>query len=162
MLDRLDLSSVGYNITTAARKRALLLTFAGEGLCDLVDSMPDDKFTVTQADTAAGLDVYTKTVKVLTEHFSPIINIEIQKYKFHESKQTQDTVQEYYEYLSTLADTCGFADKNAEIKSKIISGCKSNKLKMKGLHNPNMTLVELLDQARAYEVNRKIGKRDAG
>ena len=153
--DRLDLFFVGYNITAAAQKRALLLTFAGEGLCDLVDSMPDTKFTVTEADTAAGLDIYTKTVKVLTEHFSPIINKELQKYKFHESKQTQDTVQEYYEYLSTLADTCGFADKDAEIKSKIISGCKSHKLKMKGLHNPNMTLLELLDHARAYEITER-------
>ena len=153
--DRLDLFFVGYNITAAARKRALLLTFGGEGLCDLVDSMPAEKFTLTEADTAAHLDAYSKTVKVLTEHFSPQINIEIQKYTFHESKQTQDTVQEYYEYLSTLADTCGFADKNAEIKSKIISGCKSKKLKMKGLHNPNMTLVELLDQARTYEITEK-------
>ena len=95
--DRLSLFFVGYNITDAAQKRALLLTFAGEGLCDLVDSMPDTKFTLTEADTAAGLDQYSKTVKVLTDHFSPIINIEIQKYKFHESRQTQDTVQEYYE-----------------------------------------------------------------
>ena len=156
--DRLSLFFVGYNITDAAQKRALLLTFAGEGLCDLVDSMPDTKFTLTEADTAAGLDQYSKTVKVLTDHFSPIINIEIQKYKFHESRQTQDTVQEYYEYLSTLADTCGFADKNAEIKSKIISGCKSQKLRMKGLHNPNLTLAELLDHARAYEITEKSAK----
>ena len=153
--DRLCLFFVGYGITDAAQKRALLLTFAGEGMCDLVDSMPDAKFTLTEADTAAELDIFSKTVKVLTEHFSPIINKELQKYKFHESKQTQDTVQEYYEYLSTLADTCGFADKDAEIKSKIISGCKSDKLRMKGLHNPNLSLQDLLDHARAYEITQR-------
>ena len=61
--DRLELFFVGYNITNAPRKRALMLTFGGESLCDLVDSMPDDKFTLTEADRTAGLDVYTKTVK---------------------------------------------------------------------------------------------------
>ena len=135
-----------------------MLTFGGEGLCDLVDSLPADRFVVTEADTRAGIDIYKKTVAILTQHFSPLINVEIQKYKFHECRQTQETVQEYYEHLSTLADTCGFADKDSEIKSKIISGCKSSKLRMKGLHNPNLTLTELLDHGRAYEITEKSAK----
>ena len=133
-------------------------TFGGEGLCDLVDSLPADKLTVTEADTAAGIYIYQKTIATLTQHFSPQINVEIQKYKFHECRQTQETVQEFYEHLSALADTCGFADKNSEIKSKIISGCKSNKLRMKGLHNPNMTLTQLLDHGKAYEITEKSAK----
>ena len=155
---RLDQFFVGYAITEPPRKKALLLTFGGEGLCDLVDSLPQDKFTVTAADTEAGLDVYTKTVKTLTEHFSPKVNIEIQRYKFHECRQTEDTLQEYYEHLSCLADTCRFADKDAEIKSRIIRGCKSKKLMMKGFHNPNMTLTELLECGRAQEIAEKSAK----
>ena len=156
--ERLDLYFEGYEITAPARKRALLLTFGGGGLCDLVDSLPQDKFTVTEAERAAGLDTYTKTVRSLSEHFSPQVNIEIQRFKFHECRQTEDTLQEYYEHLSCLADTCRFADKDSEIKSRIIRGCKSKKLKLKGFHNANMTLTELLEHGRAQEIAEKSAK----
>ena len=88
--DRLEHFFVGYNITEPARKRALMLTFGGEGLCDLVDSLPADRFVITEAETTAGIDIYKKTVATLTQHFSPLINVEIQKYKFHECRQTQE------------------------------------------------------------------------
>ena len=150
--ERLQHIFVGYEIDSPVRRKALMLTFGGQELCDLVDSLPDASFTVTQAEQEAGLNVYTKAVKTITDHFSPQVNIEFQRYTFRRSVQTQQTVLEYYSYLSSLADTCNFTEKDSEIKSQIISGCKSVKLREKGLSNPDMTLAQLLQQARTHEL----------
>ena len=93
---RLERVFVGYGIETPERRKALLLTFGGSDLADLVDSFPDEKLNITEAERTAGTDEYTKLVEVLTEHFNPRLNTEFQKYTFRKSVQTQSSVQEYY------------------------------------------------------------------
>ena len=43
---------------------------------------------------------------------------------------------------------CQFTDKNAEIKSQLITGCLSEKVCQKGLMNPNMLLGDLINYAK--------------
>ena len=106
--ERLENIFVGYDITEQKRKKALMLTYAGEAFNNLVDGIPSVKFEVIEADTAQGIDLYTKTLKVLREHLSHKVNVEFQKYTFRKSVQTQDTVQEYYAHLSALAEEDDF------------------------------------------------------
>ena len=157
--ERLKHVFVGYDIADPARRKALMLSFGGQDLCDLCDSLPAESFELTAEELAANLTVYDKAILVITEHFSPDVNVEFQKYTFRQSKHTQETVQEYYIYLSSLADTCSFVDKDSEIKSQIISGCKSHKLRQKGLSNPAMSLTQLLQHARTLELTESHSKQ---
>ena len=43
---------------------------------------------------------------------------------------------------------CRFTDRNAEIKSQLITGCLSEKVRQKGLMNPNMLLGDLINYAK--------------
>ena len=84
--ERLKHVFVGYDIADPARRKALMLSFGGQDLCDLCDSLPAESFELTAEELAANLTVYDKAVLVITEHFSPDVNVEFQKYTFRQSK----------------------------------------------------------------------------
>ena len=100
----LDQVFIGYDITDAARRKALLLTFAGSDFCDLVDTFQEAKFTIT-------------------DHFNPKTNLELQRFIFHETFQKNQFILEYYAEMDSIAATCNFHNKQQEIKSQIIRGC---------------------------------------
>ena len=50
---------------------------------------------------------------------------------------------------------CRFTDRNAEIKSQLITGCLSEKVHQKGLMNPNMLLGNLINYAKMIETISK-------
>ena len=64
---------VGYNITDDARKKALMLTYAGEDLNDIFDTLSTDLVT-----PQPGIDemVFSKAVEALDVYFNPKQNKE--------------------------------------------------------------------------------------
>ena len=50
---------------------------------------------------------------------------------------------------------CRFTDRNAEIKSQLITGCLSEKVRQKGLMDPNMLLGDLINYAKMTETLSK-------
>ena len=84
---RIERVFVGYDIADPVRRTALLLTFAGSEFCDLVDTFPATKFQITAAETDAGMNVYTKLIDVITKHFNPHTNLELQRFIFHDTLQ---------------------------------------------------------------------------
>ena len=70
---RLDNLFVGYGIANATRKKALLLTYGGDDLNDLVETIPEAKLELGEDD-----DCYTKLVGVIKELFNPTENTEFQ------------------------------------------------------------------------------------
>ena len=50
---------------------------------------------------------------------------------------------------------CHFTDKNAEIKSQLITGCLSEKVCQKGLMNPNMLLGDIINYVKMTETISK-------
>ena len=50
---------------------------------------------------------------------------------------------------------CRFTERNAEIKSQLITGCLSEKVRQKGLMNPNMLLGDLINYAKMTETISK-------
>ena len=72
--------------------------------------------------------------------------------KFRKVKQEPgESIDIYYTRLRKLALNCQFADLDEELKQQIIDGCRSSKLRQKGLKNDNLTLSELLEEARSSE-----------
>jgi len=153
-VSRLKNVFVGYNIDSNKRKKALLLTFGGEDLNDIVDSLPESATTA-----GSGENCFDKLVTAITEYFNPSTNVEFQKYTFRHMQQSGDNIDSFYNELRQVATTCAFTSADSEIKSQLISGCKSHKVRQKGLSEPTITLVKLLEYARTLEVTEEHAKK---
>ena len=146
---KLETLFVAYEVTDAKRKQALLLSYGGEDLHDIWDTFTEEQLKVAQDSNDT---VYSKTVDAFTAHFNPSSNTEYQKYLFRHTVQETDKIDDYYTVLHHLAPTCQFTDSDAEIKSQIISGCTSDKVRKKGLGDPKIMLDGLLAFAHVLEL----------
>ncbi|XP_071124181.1 uncharacterized protein [Mytilus edulis] len=134
---------VGMNIKDKVRQRALLLHYAGEEVNDIFDTLQE-----------TGEDYDTALTK-LTEYFAPKKNVEYEIYKFRQAKQeTNETMDAFHTKLRQLSVNCEFNDDNREVKSQIVQGCSSLRLRRKALKE-DMTLEQLLSSARALELSER-------
>ena len=132
------------NVTEPKRKRALLLHYIGEVAYDIFDTMSE-----------TGEDYDTAKEK-LSGYFRPKKNINYEVYVFRQEKQrTGETLDQYTTRLRKLASTCEFTDPNADIKSQIILGCSSSRLRRRALRESTLTLDQLLSHGRAMETAEK-------
>ena len=146
-LARFELMLTGMNITAAARKRALLLHYAGEEVYDIYDTFSDDQ---KGADDNAGYETLKTS---LTTYFEPHKNVDYETYKFRQAKQEKsESIDNFCTRLRRMSSTCEFADAEREIKSQILLGCSSNHLRRKALRE-DMALNDLLKAARALEIS---------
>lgn len=151
---RLENLFIGYNITTNARKAALLLTYGGDELNDIVDSIPEAALTPGE-----GENEYDKLVDAVAEVFNPATNTEFQRYTFRHTNQTSDNINDFYSTLKQIAETCNFGErKDEEIKSQLIAGCKHPRVRQKGLSDSTVTLQRLLEFARTLELTEAHAK----
>ena len=153
-LDRFQNYLIAMNIESPKRKKALLLHFSGPGVHDIHD-------TLTIAEPAppaegAETDVYTPTVEALNRYFVPKTNNTYNLYQFRQMKQnTEESLDMYHTRLSSQAQLCNFQNINEELKSQIIVGCRSNKLRRMALEDSDITLDRLLDRGRALETSNR-------
>ncbi|XP_038063006.1 uncharacterized protein LOC119733689 [Patiria miniata] len=97
---------------------------------------------------------YESGKDALTKYFEPRKNIEYERFVFREAKQLHnETVADYATRLQQLARNCEFHDKDTEVKSQIIHGCKSSKLRRHALRESELILVKLLTTARTYDLS---------
>lgn len=146
-VSRLKNLYVGYGIESDERQKALLLTFAGDELNDIVDTFTVEEVTPTENESK-----FQKLCDAISNHFSPQSNREYQRYVFRHTVQSTDNIDEFYAELKQLSITCQFHDPDAEIKSQLISGCKSQKTREKGLSSQDISLADLLSYARTLQL----------
>ncbi|KAL5018211.1 hypothetical protein ScPMuIL_003933 [Solemya velum] len=149
--ERLDNLLVALDIKDVARKKALLLHYAGDEVHDIFS-------TLTLAPIVAVNDappnVYTQATTALEKYFIPKRNKEYDVYQFRQAKQkVGENVTTYNTRLRKLAEYCEFADIEAEIKSQIVQSCSSARLRRRALRDGDMTLENLLTLARAFELS---------
>ena len=100
-------------------------------------------------------DDYDTAVKKLTEYFAQKKCTEYEVFKFRQSSQEQsETIDTFHTRLRKLSENCEFADKDKEIKSQIVQGCYSTRLRRKALRQ-EMSLEDLIKEARALELSDK-------
>ena len=146
-LARFENLTTALNIDDPTRKKALLLHYLGEETYDIYDTLHVE---APQGDQT----VFDMAKEALTAHFAPAANKEFEIYKFRQAKQGDtETITSFYTRLKQLASTCGFAVMDNEIKSEIIIGCTSAKLRKKGLQQENLTLQDILKEGRAMELS---------
>ena len=146
-LQRFNNLMVAMDISAKKRERALLIHLAGSQVYDIFDT-----FTAEQKGSE---DDFDTAVKSLTTYFEPKKNTEYEIYKFRQASQRHDEkLDSYHTRLRHLASTCEFADMDREIKTQIVQTCTSQQLLRKALRT-EMTLQQLLDQGRAYELSHQ-------
>ncbi|XP_064463571.1 uncharacterized protein LOC135374561 [Ornithodoros turicata] len=128
------------NITDPARKRAMLLHYAGEEVYDVFQTLPN---TGTDFDTA---------VTRLKEHFAPKKNAVFERHIFRQARQDAgETLGQFQVRLRRLAATCEFTDIEKELVSQIIEGTTSHKLRRAALRETDITLEKLLALGSSIE-----------
>ena len=143
-ISRLENLFVAMDIGDVKRKRALLLHYGGEDLYEIFETLPD-----------TGEDFETLKEK-LNRYFEPKKNKEYEIYRFRQARQNDDeSIDEYHTRLRQLSRNCNFYDVDGEIKSQLIQCCVSSRLRRKGLKTPDVSLEQLLDDARALEISEK-------
>lgn len=141
-IQKLENLFVGMSIESKKRRKALLIHYAGDDVFDIYQ-------TLENTGDESG---YDETKTALTNYFKPQVNKEFEIFQFRQMKQTDsETVDEFTTRLRQKAEYCSFTDKTAEIKSQIIQGCKSSKLRRKALQE-NLNLSNLLLAARTMEL----------
>lgn len=121
----------------------MLLHYAGEDVNDIFDTLPE---TGDDFDTA---------IAKLTEYFAPKKCTEYEVYKFRQAKQEHgENIDTFHTRLRKLSEKCEFADKDREIKSQIIQGCNSKRLRRKALRQ-EMSVDELVKKARSLQLSDK-------
>ena len=128
------------------RKRALLLHYAGEHVYGIYDTFSDEQ---KGGDDEAG---YQTLKASFTTYFEPKKNIDYETFVFRQAKQEKgENVDAFCTRLRKLAATCDFGNSEREIKSQILVGCSSARLRRRALRE-DMTLTDLLKHARSLEI----------
>jgi hypothetical protein len=152
-LERFQNFLVALNITEDhARRKAMLLHYAGEPVYDVYSSLP-------MVERGANVNEYEHVVTRLTDYFAPKKNIDYEVYVFRQMKQKPDeALDSYYTRLLAQAKTCDFADVDLEVRSQIIQSCHDNKLRRWSLITKDVKLADILDRGRAMERSEREAK----
>lgn len=100
-------------------------------------------------------DDYDTAVAKLTEYFAPNKNAKFEIYKFRQAKQEAgESIDTFHTRLRQLSLTCEFAENDKGLKSQIIQGCNSTRLRRRALRE-DMSLNDLLKLARSMEISNR-------
>ena len=91
----------------------------------------------------------------LKDYFAPKKNTEYEVCKFRQAKQSANkTLDSFHTRLLQLAHYCEFTENDREVKSQIIQGCQSTRLRRKALRK-DLNLETLLSSARTLDISEK-------
>ena len=148
-----DMFLAASGITDATRKRALLLYQAGARVREIF----------AQLDDTGNVDAFDTAKQKLTAYFEPQKNRRYDVYIFRKAFQgPNETLDQYYTRLRTLADPCEFADLDFELEEQIIIGGLSSRIRKQALRDPKYDLKAMLLDGRRDEMSRFQSKEIEG
>ena len=140
-LTRFERLLIATNVTEAKQQRALLLHYAGPAVDEIFDTLPN---------TGEDKD-YKAAVVALNAYFIPQANSIFEEYNFRQAKQQHgENIDAFHTRLRQLAQTCEIADIDKEVKTQMIIGCLSQRLRRQALRD-DPSITDLLTNARAQE-----------
>ena len=126
-IKRLENLLTALEITDDARRRALLLHYAGEEVNDIYETLAEKEYASTKA--------------ALTTYFQPKKNLTYET--GNGEKDSEETINQYVSRLKEAGLWCEFHDLDREIKDQIVVHCKSDTLRRKALGD-DPTLPDLV------------------
>ena len=153
-LQSLEFYFAAAEITTDARKKALLLHYVGPTAQEVfVKTLQPQLVTKNLAES------YANIIAAFKSHFQPTVNTEFEIFRFRQARQREDeTMDQYAARLRALAAHCSFADIDGELKSHIICSCLDPGLRRRALRDRGLDLQQLLSLARTYEATEQQAK----
>ena len=128
------------NIIEDKRKVAMLLHFGGDYVRDFIDNV------------LPKVEGYDATVEYLNEHLNPKTNDTFEIYRFQKTIQESDeTVQQFCNRLRSIANRCNFENENKHIKTQLILGTHSQKLRKFCFTDPTVSLEEVVNRRILFE-----------
>ena len=87
---------------------------------------------------------YKKATAAMKTYFQAQKNVKYEKYTFRKAtQQVGETLDTYHSRLQQLATNFEYHDKDAEVKSQIISGFSPKRVRHQALQELKLTLPEL-------------------
>ena len=141
----LEFYLAGQDIDNPARKRSLLLHYAGTAVQDIYEGLQG-----TEDENKN--DVYVRTATVLEDHFRAEPNIPFERYAFRQmSQKPSETMDQFVARLRQQVQLSDFQDLNDQLRDQLIEKMLDHKLRRKLLETRNITLENALTTARAWE-----------
>ena len=98
--------------------------------------------------------ILVRMSSALTDYFTPKQNTEYQRYELCRCLQLpSESLDKFVSRLKALAATCNFTEVDTEVKSQVISGCISQRLRRKGLSEVTWDLSKLIEVGKVYELS---------
>ena len=145
----------GFNITNPNQQLALMLHFGVEDLYDIFEWLPEDeKARIPATEKNPGQNVFVRGGASLTDYFTPKQNTEYQRHEFHRCLQLpSESLDKFVSRHKALAATCNFTEVDTEVKSQVICGCISQRLRLKGCSEVTWDLSKLIEVGKVYELS---------
>ena len=139
----------GHDITNAKRLRSLLLHFAGQGVQDMYETLPEPP-AVADGDPARN-EFVTAKLKLDT-YFQYEHNTAFERYTFCLMRQLSgETVAQFVQRLRQQAEFCSFGDATEYLRDQLVEGVRAESLRKKFLEKKGLTLGKVQEIARQHE-----------
>ena len=140
----LEFYLVASNITDSARKRAVLLHFAGPEVQDIFLTLTDTGVT------------YETALAKFTEYFTPKKNIPFERHLFRQvSQEPGESIESFATRLQTRAKSCAFENVGEAVRDQIVEKCCSSKLRRRLLREAELTLTSCLQIAKQFQASER-------
>ena len=131
---------IAMNVIEDKRKVAMLLHFGEDYIRDFIDNV------------VPKVEGYDATVEYLNGHLNPKSNDTFEIYRLQKTIQDSDeTVQQFCNRLRSIANRCNFENENKHIKTQLILGAHSQKLRKFCFTDPTVSLEEVVNRRILFE-----------
>lgn len=135
----------------STKKRQLLLHYMGTATYDF---LCDKVLPIVPEDMS-----YENIVQVLEDNFNPKGNEILENYRFHLRKQkSEESCSEFLVALRRLAAGCNFGNySDTALRNQFVFGLRSQRIQNRLLEKKDLTLLDAVNTAKAYEIAEKEG-----
>ena len=136
-IERFEFLLCTMDVEDDKKKKAMLLTYAGEEVFDIYSRFTDEEKgenVTRRVDKQFVSAEYERLKQSLHEYFTPRRQKSYEIFKFRRAvQQPGKKLDQYYARLRSLASTCDFQDPDSDILAQIIQGCASPHTRRKAL-----------------------------
>ena len=144
-IERLEHYFVANDVTTAARKQAVLLTVIGPDAYKLLRNLV--------APAKPGDKSYDELVRCMNEHHNPVPSEIVQRFKFNSRyREEGETVAQYIAALRSLAEFCNYGSSLDDmLRDRLVCGVRNDRIQRSLLAEKSLTLEKALATALSIE-----------
>lgn len=148
-VERLEHFFAANAITTAARKRSVLLCIVGASTYKVLRNL--------LSPVKPGDATYRVLVDKLTEHYSPRPSEMVERFKFHTRfRKPGESVNNYIAQLRSLSEHCNFGTTlDVMIRDRLVCGINDDIIQKRLLAEPNLTYTKAVQLSQSLETADK-------